>query len=274
MIARAIEPGCICRTVIILEGPEEYRKSTFVASLVPFEHWYAEITGSLESKEAHLMVQGLWVAELSELDSLGRTEETRLKSFISMRADAYIPKFKMTRVHPQRRAIFVGTTNEHTYLKGVSGNTRYLPFEILQPMDVDYFLQIREQLVAEAMVFYHDHQATWWQITADVHTQAVDERESRRQASIYESDLHDWLITRRFQEAQIHEPAYLPVVNETSWAEIASGYLQLDSREKWKDSGLQRQIAQALRATGWVQHYSRSTDGTRTRVWRWTQPGF
>jgi hypothetical protein len=271
MIVRALDPGCICRSVLILEGPEEYRKSTFVSHLVPYPEWFDEISGSLDSKEAHLMVQGLWVAELSELDSLGRTEETRLKSFISLRYDAHIPKFKNMRVSPPRRTIFVGTTNEAVYFKS-TGNTRFLPVKILQPMDIEGFLAIREQLFAEALVYYHDHPNIWWQMDETATVEAQAQREQRRDASIIEDDFAHWLYRRRF-EPQVKAIAELaPLRGEVSWPEIAVGYYGLLTRKDWKDSAYHREAKKALRALGWYPNgnVTRKTNaGLRIDVRTW-----
>src|SRR5262249_44439288 len=101
MVARALDPGCLYRYVVILEGPEESGKSTLVRALAG-EGWYVELAIGLETKESHMMLHGAWVAELSELDSLGRTEETRLKAFITLKEDSYIPKYSNYRITTPR----------------------------------------------------------------------------------------------------------------------------------------------------------------------------
>ena len=271
MIARAFDPGCIYRNVVIFEGPEEYRKSTFVASLVPKKGWHAEMTCSFDSKDAPMMIQGLWVAELSELDSLSRTEETRLKAFISATEDPYVPKFKIFRTAPKRRTIFVGTTNESSYLKSTTGNTRFLPIRIMHPIDVEEFVAMREQLFAEAMLYYGDHRASWWMMPDEVRDEAMVEREQRRQVSVYEADLAVWLEKTRFIQDTVFPAAILPVAHETSWTEIAVGFLKLDTPEKWKDINLQKQISQALKALGWQQKIVRR-DGNLRRLWIYDAP--
>lgn len=292
MIARAFSPGCLYRNVIVFEGPEEYRKSTLVANLVPFKAWHISLTSSFENKDVPMLIQGIWVAELSELDSLTRTEETRLKSFISETEDAYVPKWHLFRVAPKRRTIFVGTTNESSWLKSATGNTRFFPVKIFHPMDVEYFVGIREQLFAEAMIVYHDNPRTWWELPTQAQEQAILEREERRQASVYESDLGLWLETGRFVDAaqQINAqldygkgqdpsdplasrtsltpgaPPLVPVPYKTTWAEIATGFLRLDTPEKWKDMNLQKQVAHALKALGWRQYTTRH-NGVGLRLW-------
>ena len=271
MVARAFDPGCLYRNVIVFEGPEEYRKSSLVAALVPFKQWHLSMVSSFGDKDVPMLIQGIWIAELSELDSLSRTEGTRLKSFISDTEDSYVPKWQLFRTSPKRRTIFIGTTNESTWIKDPTGNTRFWPIRILHPMDVEYFVSIREQLLAEAMVWYTDHLKTWWDIPYEVQTQAKEAREERRQASIYESDLALWLHTGRFTAAQLPGSTLTPINGETTWLEIATGFLRLDTPEKWKDQNLQKQVGHALKALGWEQKVVKR-GGKSLRVWREEPP--
>ena len=48
-----------------------------------------------EGKEAYMLMKGAWVVELAEMDVLLRTEESRVKSFITMCNDANRVKFPL-----------------------------------------------------------------------------------------------------------------------------------------------------------------------------------
>jgi putative DNA primase/helicase len=254
MVARALDPGCPYRYVVILEGPENTGKSTLVRTLASPE-WFVELSLALESKEAHMMLQGVWVAEMSELDSLSRTEETRLRAFVTMREDSYVPKYSNYRVTTLRRAILVGTTNETAYLKGQTGNTRFLPIRTHR-IDPAILEQSREQLFAEALYTYLANPHTWWEMDEDALSQAKEEREKRRLVSVYESELADWL------SHPVHQS-----MTSITWKELAEGFLKLDAPERWKDVFLQKQMAQALRALGWESRVKRDLDGKVVRKW-------
>ena len=132
MVARALKPGCQCRSVIVLMGEEDIGKSRLV-KLLATEAWYRDVSGSLESKEAHMLMKGVWLVELGELSSLGKTEENRLKSFITMANDEYVPKYANDPIKQARRTILVGTLNpegDKTFLRGQTGNTRYYPVAV------------------------------------------------------------------------------------------------------------------------------------------------
>lgn len=271
MVARALHPGCHYRFVVIFEGVEELGKSSLVRALASPE-WYVDLSIGLETKEAHMMLQGVWVAEFSELDSLSRTEETRLKAFITMREDSFIPKYSNFRQRTERRAIFIGTTNEESYLKGQSGNTRYVPIRLTQQIDLERFTAMRAQLFAEALHYYHGHQETWWQFSDEALETAREERDQRRIWQIYEDPLHEWLEYSRFAEVVYDDGLPVKFVqNETSWPEIARWFLKLDSPEKWKDRGLQIQIAAALKALGW--HVGQVwRNGRNRKIWQKETP--
>jgi hypothetical protein len=252
MVARALDPGCQYRYVIILEGAEDAGKSKLVRTLAS-PAWYVELTKGLDSKEAHMILQGAWVAEFAELDSLSRTEETKLKAFITHQEDIWVPKFSNLKTTSKRRTIFIGTTNEQSYLKGQTGNTRFLPIKTTDhPLRCDLLEANREQLFAEALVYYGAHPDTWWHLSSDGMKEAKAQRELRRQFSVYEDTLGEWLDKTRFA-MQVFEgnESVTFTTNETSWSEIAKYFLLLDTVEKWKDKALQMQIAQALGALGW-----------------------
>ena len=257
MVARALDPGCQYRHVVILEGPENAGKSKLVRTLATPE-WYVELTKGLDNKEAHMMLQGAWVAEFSELDSLSRTEETKLKAFITHQEDTWVPKFSNFKTTSKRRTIFIGTTNEKSYLKGQTGNTRFLPIKVQgEAIRIDLLEDCREQLFAEALVNYQAHPDTWWQLSAEAEQKAHVQREQRRQVSVYEDALRDWLDERN------------PVAfekDETSWPEIAQYFLKLEEPEKWRDKALQKQIADALTAIGW-EPCTKWRESKTKRVW-------
>ena len=65
LVARALDPGCQYRFVVILEGPENTGKTKLVRALATPE-WYRGLSQGLDGKEAHMRVKRAWVAELAE----------------------------------------------------------------------------------------------------------------------------------------------------------------------------------------------------------------
>jgi hypothetical protein len=257
MVARILRPGCQFRYVVTLEGEENAGKSELVNILAgedPYGcSWYVPLSGSLEGKEAHMMLQGALLAELADFSSYNKTGENRMKALVTERTDSFVPKFSNKRVDHLRRTIFVATVNpegDGTYLKGQTGNTRYLPIRV-QAIDLEGFGAIRTQLIAEAKTYYLAHPTDWWKLESE--EDARNAREERRQKSIYEDDLGSWL--------ESHE--YLVVW----WELLAEKYLELP-RNQWTDRRTQMELTKALSALQWRKgKQARTPDGGRVVPW-------
>jgi hypothetical protein len=241
MIARILRPGCQFRYVPILEGPEDAGKSKLTKALAGQDaygqSWHVALSAGMEGKEAHMMLDGALIAELEELSSYTKTDENRMKALVTAETDSFIPKFANKRVDHPRRTVFIATVNpegDGAYLKGQSGNTRYLPITV-GTIDIPGFLSTRTQLFAEAKTYFLDHPEDWWTLTCGI--DATTEREERRQTSVYESEaLRGWLATL--------SPA------ECTWQDVAEFYLH-SPKDRW-NKALQMEISKALRAFKWV----------------------
>jgi hypothetical protein len=166
MVARGLTPGCQSRSVLVLMGPQNIGKSELV-KLLASEAWYRDVSGSLDGKEAHMLMQGVWLIELGELAGMTKTEESRLKSFITMNNDDYVPKYRNDPITKARRAILVGTCNpegDRTFIRDQTGASRYYPVP-LTTVKLKDIAAIREQLFAEALAYYRKHTDDWWRLT-------------------------------------------------------------------------------------------------------------
>jgi hypothetical protein len=238
MVARGLQPGCQCRSVIVLMGDEDIGKSKLV-KLLASEDWYRDVSGSLEGKEAHMLMKGTWLVELGELSSLGKTEEARLKAFITQANDEYVPKYANDPIKHARRTILVGTLNpegDKTFLRGQTGNTRYYPVGVTD-IKLEAVEARREQLFAEALVHYRAHLDDWWRLSPEAEKEARAIRDEHRVRSVYEEPLSTWLEGRKL----------------TCWQELCEAFLLLEAKERWKDTKLQKDMAQAMVACGWKQ---------------------
>jgi putative DNA primase/helicase len=254
MIARAMDPGQLYRFVVILQGPQESGKSELVR-LLSGDEWYGELMQDLESKEAQMRLQGKWVVELAELHALSRTQETRMKAFISLREDVFIPKYSNSEVRHPRRCIFVGTTNQHAYLRDATGNTRYLPIETGPQIDLEAFEMLRTQLLAEALAYYKAHSKDWWRLSDEARQLAEEKRDNVGELRVYQETLEDWI------------PRYLSNPEHIlTWDAIAEHCLQI-KREGWTNKALQAEVTQTLQMMGYRRAKRLSLDGQRVRPW-------
>lgn len=283
MVARALVPGCQYREVVILEGPQNVGKSHILQALASRD-WYVEMSMNLETKESHMMLQSAWLAELSELDSMNRTEKARLKAFITMEMDTYVPKYRNGTVTYPRRTIMVGTTNDIEYLTDLTGNSRFLPVYTPGPITLEPLHEMREQLFAEALQAYRDAGEEWWRMSDEVAQEAAFQQEDRRVTSEWQAPLENWLAYDRFTQTYydtVFDPAVGQMVQKrvefkegvTSWEEIARWFLGIEKREGWRDSRVTNPILNCLRAMGWKRG-KRTRSGGQGQISHWYKPGY
>lgn len=150
MCARVLMPGCKFDYMLILEGAQGVGKSTLFKVLAG--DWFADTGLVLGDKDSYQQLQGRWLYEFGELDSFGKAEVTKIKSFIASASDYFRASFdRRARAYP-RQVVFGGTTNERHYLTDPTGNRRFWPLAVTRDrVDVALLAEIREQLFAEAM---------------------------------------------------------------------------------------------------------------------------
>ncbi len=152
LVARIFQPGCIMRSVPVLEGAQERGKSTALRMLVG-DDWFSDTHFDVGSKDSYQAVQGIWLYEISEMSSFNKSEAARVKEFVSSVADNFRPPYERRNVKVMRQVCFAGTTNEAIYLKDWTGNTRFWPVRTGE-IDLEAIASQREQLFAEAVHFY------------------------------------------------------------------------------------------------------------------------
>lgn len=157
MVARALNPGCLVRTVVVLEGAQNIGKSSIIGSLVPDRRWFYEGKIDMDDdKRTPMLLNSCWVAEMAELAQISKHSVETVKEFISRREDKYIPLYGKHMREQKRGFIFVGSVNGDQYLVDATGNTRFLIVPVMKhkgatSFDVDGFAAQREQFFAEAL---------------------------------------------------------------------------------------------------------------------------
>jgi predicted P-loop ATPase len=157
-VARAKRPGCKADHMLVLEGPQGVGKST-AASILGGE-WFSGELGDLRDKDAAQSLAGVWIVEMSELDAMRKADATRVKTFLTLRADHFRPSYGRNVVDRPRQCVFCGTTNENRYLQDPTGARRFWPVKI-GGLDADALARDRDQLWAEAVALYQSGER-WW----------------------------------------------------------------------------------------------------------------
>lgn len=150
MVKRGMFPGCKFDYVLVLEGPQGIRKSTSLG--VIGGDWHIETVFTPDNKDFFMQFGGNLIVEFSEGETLNRTEAKKLKAVITMQHDKYRPPYDRSVKDFPRQCVFAMTTNQDQYLKDETGNRRWLPVAVKGQANIDWLIENRDQLFAEA---YH-----------------------------------------------------------------------------------------------------------------------
>jgi predicted P-loop ATPase len=243
MIARVMRPGCKCDYMLVLDGPQGSRKST-ACKILAGESWFSDKLPDISDKDAQQHLAGKWLIEIAELSAMSKADTNTLKSFITRTEEKYRPAYGRRDVHQPRQCVFIGTTNQQTYLRDETGGRRFWPVKI-GIIDTDRLAADRGMLFAEALTAYRQDEP-WWpdQVFEQVHIQP--EQESRFDADAWED------IIRESLAAKV----------ETTVADVGNA-LGIPKRDL--DTVKQKRITAVLRRLGWERHRTKVV-----RLWRRT----
>ena len=186
LIARAQRPGCQQDHTVILEGPQGAFKTS--ALRIIGGAWYLAMSASVMDKDFFQLLPGHWLIELSELDSLHRTTQQRVKHVLSTPVDGYRASYaRLSRTYA-RQCVFVGTTNETHYLLDMTGARRFWPVTC-GAIDLPALTAQRDQLFAEARLRFQKGES-WWDMPLD----AKAEQEARREEDAWETAVMEYLL--------------------------------------------------------------------------------
>lgn len=192
-VARIYRPGCKVDTVLILEGPQMAKKSSTAEALAIEPAWFTDQIADLGSRDAAQDLRGKWIVELGELSAMRRSEVETIKAFLSRRIDHYRPSYGRRSEDFPRQCVFIGSTNNDTYLHDTTGGRRFWPVRV-GTIDLDALRRDRDQLWAEAVAAFKAGEP-WW-LNRETEALAKVEQEDRREAHPWEVHVLAWLADR------------------------------------------------------------------------------
>lgn len=196
-VSRAMNPGCKYDNMVILSGPQGIGKSTLLDKMS--RGWFNDSIRTFEGKEASELLQGVWIVEVSELDAFRRTDVSRIKQFLSLRADRFRAAYGRNVKELPRTCIFFGTTNTSEFLQDTTGNRRFWPIDTGEQESTKNVWQDLEnevdQLWAEAFTRWQAGESLY--LTGEIAEAAKEKQEEHREASSREG------IVREFMERDI-----------------------------------------------------------------------
>ncbi len=251
-VARIYQPGCKNDSCLTLEGEQGTLKSTALGILGG--SWFSDCMPELGSKDAQLQTRGIWVLELSELDSMTRGEVGRVKAYMTQAIDRYRPPYGRTAIDVPRECVFAGTSNHGVYLKDETGGRRFWPVKC-GVIDIESLRRDRDQLWAEALVRYRDGRA-WWLDRTPLVQCAAEEQEDRYEADPWDELIRPWIAGR--------ESVSIAEVLASCIGKPASLWTQQDKNR----------VGRSLRVMRWERFKAgpRADREYRFRLKTWTRP--
>lgn len=192
-VARAMKPGCKYDNMTILSGRQGLGKSTLLDKMS--RGWFNDSIRTFEGKEASELLQGVWIVEVGELDAFRRSDVSRIKQFLSQKADRFRAAYGRHVKEIPRRCVFFGTTNNVDFLQDRTGNRRFWPVDVgvHTPArnvwrDLDHEV---DQLWAEAVVRWRSGESLY--LSGELEELAQQRQEAHREASTKEGLIMDFL---------------------------------------------------------------------------------
>ncbi len=160
-VARVINPGCQVRQTPVLMGGQGIGKTEMGRALFGADHYGDGLTPALDIDDV-TRLQYVWGMELGELNGLTRrTQQEKLKAFLSRRADLVRRKYAPGTEPIQRRSVFWATTNKSP-LTDNTGSTRFVMIQLGDDkLPVSRVLGARDAIWARAYAEFRSGLQYW-----------------------------------------------------------------------------------------------------------------
>jgi hypothetical protein len=283
--ARTFEPGCQMDTMLVLKSGQGTKKSSLFRALTPADRFSATHIefGSKDSRMA--FIQNTWI-EIAELSSMHKKEVSQVKGEITDRSDDLrLPYGKAMTKNP-RWCIFVGSTNDDTFLKDPTGSRRFWIIVVTdndQKTNIAYIESIKSQLWAQALFLYRGATACpacktsadgetrcpthrWWlSVSEDKLREKFNEQFTETEP--YVEPLKAWLRNALTDKKVSKQGMHAAVKNTDALRiyELLEAVAGLPP-EKCHDRSHQMRMAYALKVCGYVKRHT--DDGSL-----WISPG-
>jgi putative DNA primase/helicase len=262
-VARIYQPGAKVDCCLILEGPQGTKKSTALKILAG--EWFTDEIADLGSKDSALQTRGVWIIEIAELDSMTRSEVSRVKAFVSRATDRFRPPYGRQVIESPRQCVFTGSVNHSTYLRDETGGRRFWPVRCGE-IDVDALARNRDQLWAEAVTQYRGGEV-WWLETPELNREAERQQSDRYEEDAWHSLIAAWVDhpERRCDGTGNPVPGLTSDDQSVCIPDILNHCIG-KRQDLWTQTD-QTRVARCLRALKWERFQQRNDHGGRE--WRY-----
>lgn len=187
LVARGLNPGCKFDSMLVLEGGEGIRKSSFVEFVGGQYTYVPSEDHPFKSLDCLRQMHQSVVVELPELIGLIGESDEVIKARLSQPFDTIRSLYAKKAVKRMRGFIFIGTTNSSIYLNAEAGMRRFWPLRIpptLKGLDLEAMRRVRDQLFAEGKALYKSNYEFWYMPDDLLHPE-VRKRQHGQQFNTY-----------------------------------------------------------------------------------------
>lgn len=192
-VTRVMTPGCKMDYMPVLIGKQGIGKSHLLSILGG--EWFSDSITSINGKEGYEALHGSWIVEWAELSAARKADIESMKQFISKRDDRYRKAYARRVTDNPRQCVFAGTTNDDEFLRDYTGNRRFWPIQtdaaLATKSVFDDLPKERDQIWAEAVVLYKNHEPLYLDASLQAKAQEVQEEHTYR--SVREDIVREYL---------------------------------------------------------------------------------
>jgi len=163
-VAALYDPFFSGRGVLVISGPQNIGKTSWLRALCPTPHRNAFGEGMLLNpmdKDSIIGIIKHWIVELGELDAtFKKADIARIKAFVSAPSDKVRKPYGRETLTLKRRTSLAATVNDLLFLQDPTGNSRWWTVLCKHPITWDHGLDM-QQVWAQAREAYLSKE-TWF----------------------------------------------------------------------------------------------------------------
>ena len=165
MVASWMNDEVVNHQVLVLIGKQGIYKTTWLEHLIPphLRAYACKLANSNDlNKDERLRIAEFGLISLDEIDSMNNRELNQLKSVITATDVNERAAYAYTKERRVRLASFCASGNRRDFLTDITGNRRWLPFEVESIQNPFFTTLPYERMYAEAWALANDPTFCYW----------------------------------------------------------------------------------------------------------------
>ena len=165
MVASWMKDEVVNHQVLVLIGKQGIFKTTWLEHLIPphLRAYACKLANSNElNKDERLRIAEFGLISLDEIDSMNNRELNQLKSIITATDVNERAAYAYTKERRVRLASFCASGNRRDFLTDITGNRRWLPFEVESIQNPFTTILPYERMYAQAWALANDEFFSYW----------------------------------------------------------------------------------------------------------------